>query len=229
MHKCIILVSFIKFAKYLCLNCWDYFKHYQSLNHAIRYYCHHLAQIHCKVRNYTWDYPHAKMFWLNIYGLILILLIVCFFFYCSLMFCVRCRESHLLRKLYFRHLYTDYQELATYLTIFIQTNRTIWGGVGRLQAKLDKQMVLIIWEFSKSIHDILRHIPSIHHHHLGYMGTFWEQQAHWLFTLLLKVSGLLVLLSILIRWYRDTIPAYYSKVQGCLQFQCSWIYQNTYH
>ena len=32
------------------------------------------------------------------YVLILILLIVCFFFYCSLMFCVRCRESHLLRR-----------------------------------------------------------------------------------------------------------------------------------
>lgn len=73
-------------------------KFFKGLGHAIRYYRHHLTQIHCKVRNYTWDYSHAKMFWLNIYGLILILLIVCFFFYCSLMFCVRCRESHLLRR-----------------------------------------------------------------------------------------------------------------------------------
>ncbi len=110
-------------------------------------------------------------------------------------------NTHPRWKLYFTRFYADYQEHAPYLTIFIQTNRTIWGGVGRLQAKLDKQMVLIIWEFPKSIHDILRHIPSIHHHHLGYMGTFWEQQAHWLFTLLLKISGLFVLLSILIRCF----------------------------
>ena len=46
-------------------------------------------------------------------------------------------------KLYFGRFYVDYQPLVLYLTIFIQTNRTIRGDVERLQGKLDKQTLFL--------------------------------------------------------------------------------------
>ena len=47
-------------------------------------------------------------------------------------------NTHPRWKPFFWRLYSDYQALEQPSTGSIQTNRTIWGGVGRLQAKLDK-------------------------------------------------------------------------------------------
>ena len=54
-------------------------------------------------------------------------------------------NTHPRWKLGFTQFYTDYQLFVLQLTIFIQTNRTIRDDVERLEGKLDKQMIRIVW------------------------------------------------------------------------------------
>ena len=53
-------------------------------------------------------------------------------------------------KLYFRRFCADYQLAELSLTIFSQIYHTIRDDVERLEGKLDKQMIRIVWNLRKS-------------------------------------------------------------------------------
>ena len=59
-------------------------------------------------------------------------------------------NTHPRWKLYFRRFCTDYQLTKLSLTIFSQIYHTIRDDVERLEGKLDKQMIRIVWNLRKS-------------------------------------------------------------------------------